>query len=158
MYRASDLTNCMTDISPNPSTIKVQGDFGGFTPAELFDYWVDSSLLVRWWPAEATVEPRVGGSYALSWPQQGWHLRGSYTAFEAGRHLGFTWAWDHDAPGTNPTQVDLTFEETDEGTRLTIDHGPWPNTEEAQTERSAVIEGWIHFGMRLAGLRTGAAT
>jgi uncharacterized protein YndB with AHSA1/START domain len=148
----------VTDVSPDTSTIRVTGEFGGFTPAELFDYWVKPELLVQWWPREATVEGRVGGQYVFSWPQQDWHLRGEYTAFDPGKHLGFTWSWDHDRNKFNPTQVDLNFEATEGGTRLTVEHGPWDASEEAQGERQGIIEGWIHFGMRLAGLKQGEST
>jgi uncharacterized protein YndB with AHSA1/START domain len=147
----------VTDVSPDSSTIKVTGVFDGFTPQELFDYWVKPELVVQWWPREAIIDPKVGGAYAFSWPEQTWHLRGTYTAFEPGKHLGFTWSWDHDR-NSAPLQVDLTFEETENGTKLTVDHGKWDDTPEAQDERKGVIEGWIHFGMRLAGLRTGDAT
>lgn len=150
---------CVNDISPNTSTIKVSGTFEGFTPNELFDYWVKPELITQWWPREATIDPRVGGAYSFSWPEQDWHLRGTYSAFEPGKTLAFTWSWDHDRNKFSPTQVVLAFEEAEGGgTQLTVDHGPWDETEEAQTERKGVIEGWIHFGMRLAGLRTGDAT
>jgi uncharacterized protein YndB with AHSA1/START domain len=148
----------VTDVSPNTSTIRVVGDFGNFTPQELFDHWVKPELLVQWWPREATVDPRLGGAYTFSWPEKDWHLRGTYTAFEPAKHLGFTWMWDHDRGVSEPLQVDLTFEEIPGGTQLRIEHGPWADNEAAQTERLGVIEGWIHFGMRLAGLRKGDAT
>ena len=147
----------MTDVSPAQSSIRVTGDFGGFTPTDLFDYWVQPELLVQWWPREAEVDPKVGGRYTFRWPEQDWVLSGTYTSFEPGAKLGFTWAWNHDL-NKSPTQVDLTFEEIDAGTRLTIDHGAWDDSQEAQDERKGVIEGWIHFGMRLAGLHRGEAT
>jgi uncharacterized protein YndB with AHSA1/START domain len=124
---------------------------------DLFDHWVRPELLVRWWPREAKVDPRVGGPYQFSWPEQNWHLRGTYTSFEPGRRLAFTWAWDHDVGKFSDLQVDLVFQEIEGGTRLTITHGPWGPESESQVERQGVIEGWIHFGMRLSGLRTGTA-
>jgi uncharacterized protein YecA (UPF0149 family) len=66
--------------------------------------------------------------------------------------------WDHDRNKFEPLQVDLTFEEIEGGTRLTVDHAPWDDSQEAQDERQGIVEGWIHFGMRLAGLRQGDAT
>src|SRR5579862_2107226 len=148
----------MTDISPSTSTIRVTGDFGGFSPQELFDHWVRPELLIKWWPRGAQVDPRVGGHYTLTWPDQNWVLQGDYTAFEPGRNLGFTWAWNHDQGKFGQTTVNLKFEPIEGGTRLTIDHEPWDQSAEAQNERLAVIEGWIHFGMRLAGLHSGEAT
>lgn len=148
----------MTDVSTSNATIQVTGDFLGFSPDELFDYWVKPDLLVKWWPREATVDPRMGGHYSYVWPEQNWVLQGDFTIFEPGSRLGFTWSWNHDMGKFGKTQVDLTFEAIDGGTRLNVQHGPWDSSEEAQTERQGVIEGWIHFGMRLAGLGTGEAT
>jgi uncharacterized protein YndB with AHSA1/START domain len=146
------------DVSPNTSTLVVTGDFGGFTPRELFDHWVRPELLVLWWPREAVVDPRVGGEYKFNWPEQNWVLTGTYTAFEPGEHLGFTWAWNHDVDKVGVTQVDVAFEEIEGGSRMTITHGPWNESKDAQDDRQGVREGWIHFGMRLAGLRSGEAT
>jgi uncharacterized protein YndB with AHSA1/START domain len=146
------------DVSPNSSTLVVTGEFGGFTPQELFDHWVRPELLVLWWPREAVVDPRVGGEYQFTWPQQEWVLTGSYTSFDPGRHLRFTWAWNHDVDRIGVSQVNVEFEPVDAGTRMTVTHGPWQQTRESQDERQGVLEGWIHFGMRLAGLRRGEAT
>lgn len=148
----------MRDVSPDSSTIRVTGVIGGYTPEELFDYWVKPDLLTMWWPREATVEAGPGGSYRFEWPDQGWLLQGTYFDFEPGKRLGFTWRWSHDQPDLEPLRVEVGFEPTPEGTALTIEHGPWGASEEDQTERLGVIEGWIHFGMRLAGLHLGGAT
>ncbi len=145
----------MHDVSPNSSTIRVEGDFSGFTPEELFNHLVKPELLVKWWPREATVEPRVGGAYAFSWPQQGWLLRGTYSAFEPGRKLAFTWEWSHE-PGTY--QVEIEFTPSERGGHMVINMGTWPQDQEAQEQRQGIIEGWMHFGMRLAGLRRGDAS
>ncbi len=137
---------------PSPSDrIVVVGDFKDFTPEELYDHWTRSDLLEYWWPAKAEADPKIGGHYAFSWPDMGWYLQGNYTAAEPGKHLGFTWTWNHE-PGTyEPLQVDLYFAPIEEGTRLAIYHGPF--TAENTGSRQGIIEGWLHFGMRLAGLR-----
>lgn len=145
------------DVSSDSSVVELTGEFGAFSPLELFDHWVRPELLVLWWPREATVDPRVGGEYRFTWPEQGWVLVGTYTAFEPGRALGFTWKWNHDATD-EPLQVDLRFEPLDKGTRLRVRHGTWGSSKAEQEDRHGVLEGWIHFGMRLAGLREGPAT
>lgn len=135
-----------------PEKIVVEGHLSGFEPAEVFAYWTEPDKLVQWWPQVAVLDPRVGGSYAFSWPEMDWHLRGTYTAFEPPSHLGFTWKWDHDKPTFGPLHVDLHFDPHPEGgTRMTIEHGPFGPGDEG--ERQGITEGWIHFGMRLAGLR-----
>jgi uncharacterized protein YndB with AHSA1/START domain len=146
------------DVSPSKDQIRVVGDFAAFSPSELFDFFVKPDLVVQWWPREAIVDPRLGGTYEFSWPQQEWHLHGEYTSFEPGKELGFTWSWDHDRTKYEPQQVDITFSPMEDGgSQMTIVHGPWMDTESEQTDRQGVVEGWIHFGMRLAGLREGEA-
>lgn len=145
----------MQDVSPNSSIVKVEGDFGGFTPEELFDYFVKPELAVKWWPREARNEPRVGGAYDFRWPEQQWQLTGKYTIFEPGQRLGFTWKWTHEP---DEKEVLVEFAPGPKGTHMTVTQSSWDQTQEMQEDRQGIIEGWIHFGMRLAGLRRGTAT
>ncbi len=149
----------MIEVPSSRDRIVLVGEFHGFAPDELFDHFITPDLLVSWWPKEATVEPYVEGSYAFSWPEQNWHLRGKYNAFDRGQHLGFTWAWDHGPEGEVPLQVDLYFAPLDEGhgTKMSIFHGPFLDTEQGKGDRQGIVEGWIHFGMKMAGLRAGEA-
>ena len=145
------------DISPDRSSLRLLSEFEAFTALELFDHFVRPELLVKWWPEEATIDPRLGGSYDLRWPSRNWVLSGQYTAFEPGKRLGFTWSWNFDSV-KQPLQVDITFEDAEPCTKMTVSHGPFDESEPAQIERNEIREGWIHFSMRLAGLRKGEAT
>src|SRR5437762_168215 len=99
----------MIHVPSASERIVILGDFVGFTPHELFDYWTDPVRLVQWWPKTAEVDGRVGGAYRFEWPQPGYLLHGVYTAFEPGKHLGFTWSWSHEH-AQQPLQVDIYFE------------------------------------------------
>jgi uncharacterized protein YndB with AHSA1/START domain len=144
----------MKEIPCPKDRLVVCGDFGGFPPEDLFRFWTDPELVVRWWPKVATIDPRVGGSYQFSWKET--TLYGEYTAFEPGQHLGFTWCWSNlPTDQEEPHQVDLYFMPLDDGTRLSIFQGPFGDTPEDQEARQGVLEGWIHFGMLLAGQRDG---
>ena len=142
---------------PSPSDVAVvSGDFEEFTPADLYDYFTSPGLLTRWWPTEAEIDPTVGGQYHLYWAKSDWHLRGTYTAREPGVHLGFTWAWDHEPSHGAVKQVDVWFMPLFErGGRLAIYHQPFDASESDQNARQGIVEGWIHFGMILAGIRRG---
>lgn len=146
----------MKQIPSAPELAVVTGDFDQYSPAEVFDLFTDPDRLVEWWPAEASVDLRLGGAFRFSWPQNDWHLRGEYTAVDPGRHLGFTWSWDHEPSHFPAKQVDIWFEPVHQGgTRVAIYHGPFDFSESDQQARQGIVEGWIHFGMRLAGLRPG---
>lgn len=147
----------MIQIPSAPEIAVIGGDFGGFTANRLYDHFVRPDLVVLWWPRVAEMDVRVGGGYHFSWAENDWHLRGEFTALDPGRHFGFTWQWDHD-PEIGPKQVDVHFLDLDEeSARLAIYHGPFDASERSQGDRQGIIEGWIHFGMLLAGLRVGEA-
>lgn len=145
----------MTQIPSAHDLLVVYGDFHGFTPEELFDHWVKPDLITQWWPVEAIIEPREGGAYRLSWPEQDWVLQGNYKAFVCGEHLAFTWNWNHEPAVIQPLSVDVYFMPIENGTRMSIFHGPYASSEGDQGARQGNLEGWIHFCSRLAGLREG---
>jgi uncharacterized protein YndB with AHSA1/START domain len=148
----------MRQIPSAPEIAIVSGDFEQFNPLELFAYFTEAERLVQWWPKEAEVDSRLGGQFRLSWPENDWHLRGEFTAWEPGVHLGFTWAWDHEPSATIRKKVDIWFQPLFEsGGRLAVHHGPFELSETDQSARQGIVEGWIHFGMVLAGLRDGAS-
>jgi uncharacterized protein YndB with AHSA1/START domain len=143
---------------PSPTDVMVvYGDFHGFTPEELFDYWVVPELVTQWWSNVAESDAREGGSYCFSWPEQGWRLRGTYDAFERGKRLKFGWNWDHEPDVHQHMRVDVHFMPIENGTRIGIYHSSYSESEADQGERQGHLEGWIHFGSRLAGLRVGEA-
>ena len=140
----------MIEVPSANNQIVCVGRFELFSGAELFDHFVQPELLKYWWPEQAVTDPQVGGKYNFTWPDMNWELHGEYTAFEPAKHLGFTWNWSHE-PQFQPLQVDIYFSDIVEGCRLGLFHGPFIEQDAAQ--RQGVVEGWIHFGMRLAGLR-----
>lgn len=146
----------MHDISPDSSKLVVQGDFESFLPQELFDYWTTASLVTQWWPEEAEILPGPGGHYTFTWPTMGWTLQGDYTEFAPPSTLGFSWKWNHEPVERPPLHVSVAFEEAENGgTLLTITHEPYADTPEEQRDRRGHLEGWLHFCMKLAGLREG---
>jgi uncharacterized protein YndB with AHSA1/START domain len=135
----------------NNDKLVIVADFDRLTPQEVFDYWTKPELLCKWWPKEAAIDARVGGTYHLSWPAMNWHLRGQYIHFEPGKHLAFTWKWDHDEEGIMVREVSLSFEPLpDQGTKLILTHGPYTDSEEDQVVRiEHHLAGWQHFIPRL---------
>lgn len=110
---------------------------------EVFSAFTVPERLVTWWPEEASVDLRVGGSYQLSWPEQAWTLRGRYLEIKSPRRLRFTWSWDHEAIPERTVTIDLA--EFGGHTELTIDH-----TRGSTEEGQSYIEGWQFFVSRLA--------
>jgi uncharacterized protein YndB with AHSA1/START domain len=143
-----DSGELVTQLDSSREVIVVRTAFPGISPDTPFAYWTQPDLITRWWPKTAEIDPRAGGTYHLAWPDQNWHLRGHYTAFEPGRQLSFTWVWDHDP--TDETTVSILFLPMEAGgMQLTLTHGPYADTPEGQERRQGHIDGWQHFLTRL---------
>ncbi|PWT78018.1 MAG: hypothetical protein C5B60_01845 [Chloroflexi bacterium] len=129
----------------------MEAEFPFISPLITFRYWTQPALLQQWWPEQAEIQPRTGGSYHLSWPQMGWHLRGQYLIFEPPTRLAFSWRWDHDPAEEATREVRLTFEPLASlGTRLLLTHGSYQDTPPDQQIRlEHHLAGWNHFLSRL---------
>lgn len=129
--------------------------YEGFTPEEMFDHWTKPELLSKWNAEVSEVDARPGGKYVKKFGELGWEVTGEFTIVNRPTHLAFTWNWDH-TPGAKETLVDVTFTARESGgTQLILRQGPFGDTAEDATTRQAITEGWLHFGMKLAGLRPG---
>lgn len=143
-----------------PDVLTLVSEYPGVGPERLWAYWTQPELLLRWWPRQAETDVRDGGMYHLAWPEQGFHLRGHYTAVDPAHLLAFTWAWDGEPEGTAPKQVTVLFEPLaggalDDGTRLTLTHGMYAGTPKDREARQHHLDGWRHFLPRLdEALRT----
>jgi uncharacterized protein YndB with AHSA1/START domain len=146
----------MRQIPSAKELLVVSGDFEAFSPQELFDLWTIPEQLQKWWPELATIDANPGGQYRLEWPAMSWVMQGEIDAVAPGEHIGFTWNWNHE-PDKRERRVDVYFQPLDAGSRLAIYHGPFGTDDNEQADRQGILEGWIHFGMRLAGLAVGAS-
>jgi uncharacterized protein YndB with AHSA1/START domain len=135
-----------------PDQLVITSFFRGASGHELFQHWIVPELIARWWPQQAEIDAREGGEYHLSWPSMNWDLRGTFTAYEPGNRLAFSWRWDHE-PETPTRQVDVKLEPVgDIGTQLTLTHGTYTDSAKDQEERQGHLEGWTYFLARLHGV------
>ena len=139
----------MIVVPTNPERLVVTQDFVDASASFLFAFWVEPALLCTWWPAEAIVEPEVGGKYRLSWPKIGMTLHGSVLEIEHAKHLRFSWSWIEDTTD-EPLFVDVWFEDIESGARLGLEHGIYDGENATQSDRNEHIEGWQHFLDKLA--------
>jgi len=119
-------------------------------PERVFACFVEPEVLSRWWAPWADVDGRPGGEYVLSWPAQGWHLRGEYTEFDPPERIAFSWHWDHE-PDLPTRHVAIVFAPIgDDTTRLRLIHGAYGASKVEQADRESHRDGWLHFLARLA--------
>jgi uncharacterized protein YndB with AHSA1/START domain len=115
------------------TTLRMQRTFAA--PADaVFDAWTSEEVLRRWFHAEyewetpeAQVDLRVGGAVRVVMrdPATGAEYGGGglYTEVDPPHRLAFTWLWDRE---TIRTLIEISFEETEEGTTVSFTHsGLW---------------------------------
>jgi uncharacterized protein YndB with AHSA1/START domain len=141
----------VTQLPGDTTHLTFQAEFPHFSVNQLYDHFIRTELLQRWWPPTAVVDAQVGGKYRLSWPEMGWHLYGEYTRLEPGKHLAFTWKWEHN-PDMPTRQVEIAFEPHEAGSLLTLTHGVYGDNARDREDRQHHVEGWSHFLARLQAL------
>jgi uncharacterized protein YndB with AHSA1/START domain len=126
----------------------------GAAPKRVFEAFVDAEQLRHWWgPAGFTVSHLVfdaveGAHYRITMqPPDGdvFHVRGTFRAVDAPSCLSFTFVYEEPDPDDQETQVTLTFEPLDPGTRITLDQGPFKTRARLELHR----EGWTDTLERL---------
>ena len=135
------------EVDANPDSLTFEATVA-VAPDVAFNYFVTPTLLAEWWAPQAEVDAQPGGGYVMSWPSQGWHLRGEYTDYAPGERLAFSWRWDHE-PRLPTRLVSVQFEDAPAGTLLRLIHGVYGQDEVEQADRQSHREGWLHFLGRL---------
>jgi uncharacterized protein YndB with AHSA1/START domain len=120
-------------------------------PDEVFRWFVEPDLLVRWIGLRAALEPRPGGGFRFEIAAGEW-CTGSYVEVVPGRRVVFTWGWDSGAipvpPGSSTVEVDLR--QHPRGTCVRLVH-----RDLAPEVRPLHAEGWSRFLPRLAAVVAG---
>jgi uncharacterized protein YndB with AHSA1/START domain len=123
-------------------------------PERVFAAFVDAEQFRSWWgPAGFTVpslqfDVAEGREYRIVMkPPAGdvFHIHGTFVAVEAPRRLAYTFVYEEPDPDDQETVVALTFEPTDPGTRIVLDHGPFKTEPRRELHRV----GWTETLERL---------
>jgi uncharacterized protein YndB with AHSA1/START domain len=96
--------------------------------ALVYRAFTNASALKEWMCDGATLSPRPGGRF-YAWWNAGYYACGEFTTLELDRSLSFTWQGRGQVPAT---QVQLSLQETEGGTGLTLTHtveGSGPDVE-----------------------------
>jgi uncharacterized protein YndB with AHSA1/START domain len=120
-------------------------------PETVFPYFTDPDRYAQWMGNHATLEPVPGGSYRIEM-RGGVEAAGEFVEIDPPKRLVFTWGWtdDHSVP-PGSTQVVITFEEDDGGTRVVLRHHGLPTDDRRDHHRA----GWELYLGRLGTRATG---
>jgi uncharacterized protein YndB with AHSA1/START domain len=127
------------------------------SPDRVFAEFVDGRQLRRWWGPSGFTVPRLefdaveGANYRLVMqPPEGdvFHIRGTFLTVEPPRRLTFSFVYEEPDPDDQETVVTLTFEPTDEGSRIVLEQGPFKTEARLELHR----QGWAETLDRLEQL------
>ncbi len=139
------MINNSLKIDPVAKTLEL-----GVTPEQAFDLFVNN--MGRWWPLsdysvstseaqDVRIDGRVGGLISEVTRDGVEHEWGVITTYKPGERIQFT--WHPGTPEDASTQVDVRFDATDSGTRVTLVHTGWDaRGDDAQTIRDNYESGW----------------
>lgn len=86
----------------------------GADPDRVWEHVVDGTLASEWMGSAIDIDPRVGGP--VNYAPEGVDHIGTVEEVDPGRSI--TWSWRH--PDRDPSQVTITLEPSEDGTRITV--------------------------------------
>lgn len=129
---------------PKTRTIRLQ-TYVRASPKKVFKAITEPRRLTRWLADDATLSPRKGGRYTLTWEGGPTHT-GKLLEFVRGKRITLTWQW----PGKEKlltTRLRLSIVRRKDGTVLQLRHSGFPSTEEWFELYAGAIQGWTYFLM-----------
>lgn len=110
----------------------------GCSPERAFNMFTDNVLLASWFPAEADVEPVVGGKYELFWDpddkENNSTIGCKVTAVDPGKLIAFEWK--------GPVKFKEFMNEADPLTHVVVIFLPGDNGLDPCTDVHVIHSGW----------------
>jgi uncharacterized protein YndB with AHSA1/START domain len=93
-------------VTPDGDRVTIRFDrFLPTTPADLWDALTAPDRLARWFGADATLTPAVGGTVELRWDDPDQWVRGEILTWNPPHELAYTWTF----PGETESTVRFTI-------------------------------------------------
>ena len=117
-------------------------------PETVFSFLTDPAKLRKWFVAEATTDPRPGGTYRLTMSDPEYVASGKYVEVQPPTRLVFTWGWEggNEPTPVGATTVEITIKPDGPGTVLKLVHSGFSS----DTSRESHGKGWAKYLNRLA--------
>lgn len=116
---------------------------------EALSAWTEPRLLREWWGGELDATLEMGGDYVVRFPALEQTMRGRVLAYQPDAGLAFSWSWEHE-PASPKREVEIRVVDIEDGTRVSIWHGSFGDTESEEVDAVDIQQGWEHFLPRLA--------
>ncbi len=105
-------------------------------PEVLYDAWLDSKEHTKFTGSAASIDPEIGGRFT-AWEG---YISGITLEKEENRRIVQRWRTTEFPDGSPDSIIELLFEKTSTGTKLTINHSDIP---EGQADE--YLEGWEEY-------------
>ena len=113
--------------------------------------WITPSEISKWFSPEANIEPRKGGAYELFWDPSNHDSESTkgckITEYQPLKKLSFQWKgpdqFSHIMGMPPQTHVDVTFEEIDGQTLVSVTHSGWKQGADWDEAREWHRKAWI---------------
>ena len=118
------------------------------SPAQVYRAFTNATALREWMVDTATTSPKVGGRCYLAW-NDGYYSSGEFTRLAENEALAFTW---HGRGEPGPSTVKVALAPVTEGTRVTVEHGPFGAGAEWAETVQGLETGWRYALENLASI------
>lgn len=130
MQARTEAVECQIRIAASPETV--------------FSFFTDPTKMVKWQGVAARLAPEVGGEFFCDL-DDGVVMEGKFLEIDPFERLVFSFGWQgHPVVSPGSTRVEVVFEESTEGTLLTLKHHDLP-----ADEQDMHTHGWTFYLERL---------
>jgi len=114
------------------------------TPSRVFKACTEPLLVTRWYGTEATIEPRLGGTYRVRL-RDGRVRDASIDVWEPARRLRLIYLTDPRLPPGGPLVEDLVFDVKNGNTVVRVLGSGLPATRDWDAELLSLRRGWTYW-------------
>ncbi len=123
-------------MSARTRTIEQSEHFSGVRPDEIYDAFLNGRKHSGMTGAKATCDARVGGKFT-AWDG---YISGEILELDPGKKIVQTWMTTEWPEGAEPSHLEWTFAEKDNGTKVTMVHSKVP-----PSQADSYRQGWIDY-------------
>jgi len=118
-----------------PESIKVSAVLPAI-PEKVYNAWMSSEEHGRFTGSKAEISPRKGGSF-MAWDG---YIEGKNLELEPGKRIVQSWRTSEFPSRSPDSRIEVLFEKSEKGTRITINHSNIPDGQGKQYK-----QGWLDY-------------
>ena len=113
-------------------------------PERVYSALTESNELIRWFADKASVVPRKGGAFRLTW-STGYSMRGKVKSVDPGKRLQIAWVDRFERGKVFETEARFVFVKRGRGTQLTVIHRGFKSGKKWVALYGSIQSGWAYY-------------